>query len=1002
MKETKDYKLDKMELKDIQDQITHLAKSYTPEWKFDTTNPDIGSVIALVFSEQTMENKKRFNTFLDRFHTEFANMMGISLLPAQPAQTMISMGLIQDTIPGTYVPKGTKLLSGGENENVVFETSHPVYVTNSKLTNIYMVSGEDGRIIPILGRIPVPSLFKEEEANEVQEEEGFVPFHLFQYKEQGVQKNAIIFYHKTIFDVENETIYMDFQGESVFLEELSKGTIDCVYLSEKGVLPVEELQVDPGRHRIMIRKRLKCHKTEAEGYCALAFIARNPILEDMHFSRVLFASSGEERIPDFVGNGNTDLIPTDFNPFGDTLALFSECFIACDDYFAKAGARVKIRFQMEILEHTVRLSKQQEDEELKIIKRKPRTITSDVVGECYAEEISIEYYNGNGWKRLECDRNYNRLFENADGGMISISFLCPSDWESITNSGYEGRAIRIQLLKSDNCYLIPCNHHYPHLENMKISYSYEERYEPPEKVECIYQTKKVDISNLIASGKTAKAFSKSDYISNALYMGFDKKFENGPVSIYFKMQDDMPFMGTDLEFRYSTINGFKKLRVVDHMRKFTKSGTIRFMPPEDMAMASMEGIRRYWIMLVDDKRIFREDSGYRPKIQQIQMNVVEASNIETLAEESYYMDTVTAHMKFQLNASNILDADVWVNEKSRMTQRQMKQMLREYPARTRAEYDFMGNIQEFYVLWTEVDSFEQSVSTDRHYMLDRIRNQIMFGDGIHVMIPRELDGTAFQIIIRSCEGVRGNVEVNTIQESLANINYIDNISNITMAYGGTNLETVDSALSRSANMLSSRKRLVTQNDYIREVHAMSDNIDKVKCIVGRSADGSFNVDYISIVILMKDYGRNAYSFYKLLPLLQKHLQENCEITVLPANLQIVEPIAMELSVEIWTGESKDETDFEIQEKFREGLRSYLDPVTGNRGNGWEIGEVPKKAQIMMKLNSMKTGAMIRKMAMNVKYTDAQGVHECDIDHLPENPFFICKSGAHKIHIFTQS
>ena len=43
---------------DIENRIEELANSYVPEWKFDRTDPDVGSVIAQVFAKQTEENIK--------------------------------------------------------------------------------------------------------------------------------------------------------------------------------------------------------------------------------------------------------------------------------------------------------------------------------------------------------------------------------------------------------------------------------------------------------------------------------------------------------------------------------------------------------------------------------------------------------------------------------------------------------------------------------------------------------------------------------------------------------------------------------------------------------------------------------------------------------------------------------------------------------------------------------------------------------------------------------
>lgn len=1011
MNNTKEYKFDNREVDMIQNKIGELAESYVPEWKFDRENPDMGSVIAIIFANQMMENMKRYNSMLERYHAEFANLLGISLLQAHPAKVVVSMGLIQDIIPGVYIPKNSKLLGDVGDSGVIFETDYPLYITNARLTTMFMVSASQGKIIPLMGHLKEPALFDSiQQEEEEKEEEDFPlqlqqtiqmePFDLFSFKQAGIEKNAIIFYHHTIFDIENEMIYIKIENAQSFLQDVQDGLFACYYHEKSGVKEVENIEVDMENQKIMIRKEGKSKREKQGQYAALALVARQPIKENIKFSKVSFSSAGQSRMPAFVGNDISDLRPKEFTPFGETLSLFSECYVGSDDYFSKAGARVTIEFQVEFLIHTIQLTKQQENEELKIIKRKPRAIPNDTMGEAYAEEISFEYYNGNGWKHLECDRNYSKLFASAKDTDVVISFISPEDWQMVQIAGYEGRSIRMQLLKSDNCYLMPCHHHYPTIKNMEIAYSYEEKYEAPERIECIYGTTKVDVTKAMLEEKPLEAFIKSNYVQNTLFLGFDKKMEKGPISILFQLDYDRKFLGAELQYQYSTMGGLKPLKVTDGTNQFTQSGTIRFMPPEDMAIMELEGQKCYWIAIIDNTHKFNDNKGFCPCIQRIQMNSVEASNIETLPEEEFYLETVAPYMQFSLSAQNILDADVFVNEKSRMTQTQMKQMLRNMSEDVTAEYDFLGEIQEFYVRWKEVDNFEDSIATDRHYVLDRMTNNIIFGDGIHVMIPKELNNAAFRITVRSCDGVRGNVDANTINETMENVNYIDGITNLSIAYGGTNLETVQSALRRSANMISSKKRMITRNDYVREVLAMSDNIDKASCIVGQSIDGSFHRAYISLVLLMKDYGKKAYSFGKLQPLLQRHLKEHCEVTVEEKKLQIVEPVTVEISVEIWTLETKNENDFEIHEVLKRGLKEYLNPVTTEIHNGWKIGEIPQKSQIMMKLNSLKTGAIIQKIVISARYTDVEGTHECDIESLPNNPFFICKNGEHKIHILT--
>lgn len=147
-----EYQLDVRTKKDILDNIRMLASSYTPEWQFDEQDPDIGSVLALLFADQMQENIRRYNLTLERDYVELMNLFGISPRPASPARSIVRMDMVQNTVPGRMLPAGTKLLAEGEGERaLIFETSHRIYVTQARLKYMFMASGVTGKIIPLKG-----------------------------------------------------------------------------------------------------------------------------------------------------------------------------------------------------------------------------------------------------------------------------------------------------------------------------------------------------------------------------------------------------------------------------------------------------------------------------------------------------------------------------------------------------------------------------------------------------------------------------------------------------------------------------------------------------------------------------------------------------------------------------------------------------------------------------------------------------------------------------------
>ena len=997
-----EWKIDNRTAGDIEERIGELAASYVPEWHFDRENPDIGSVIAKLFAGQMEGNIGRCNQVLHRYHTEFVNFLGLSLLPAKPASATVLLGLVQDTIPGVEMPKGTKFLADSEDgeEQIVFETTHNLYVTSASLDYAFLALEGDGSILPLKGGLEKPELLmeegisaEEEASSQEGDEEETQSFRLFGHSPglDSIHRNVLLLYHPAALDVENNPIYLKITGNRPLLERIRDGAYGFRYCTEEGLTPVESVEVLPDEETVVLKKEKK------NAVSLLAIEALKPVTENQRVDAILVSSQGQPLSADFVNNGSTDFDAEAFDPFGDTLSLFQECFVGHDDYFGKAGAVVEISMDVSYREHRIVDRVVGEDESLKIIKRKPKVIWVDSVADARAEEISLEYFNGLGWKKLVCMQEVSRMFVGDQRGRFTFSFVCPADWQETETGAYHGRCIRIRLLKSDNCYMRPCIHHYPHVEHLRVAFSYEGHYMEPRRLVSVAGTRRIDLTEKVKQGLGFPAFSRGEYEEDALYLGFRRKMTSGPVSILFRIDEGIRYEGVRCRFEYSTGKGFRQMKVLDHTGDFSRSGTVLFMPQADMHAVTLEGKKAYWIRISRMRREPERREDTLPLIRDICLNAVQAVNVETREEEDYYLEEITPNMTVSLGVPDILDVELWVNERGEHTKAVMRQMLEEHPEDVRAEYDYMGNLSSFYVRWQEADQFEEAPPW-RSYLLDRMNSLLIFGDGVRTGLPTVQDDAAFKVRIRCCNGARGNVGPGQIHETLGNLMFVDRIQNPVKAYGGSSIESMEKALQRGANILKSRRRLISSDDYVQEILNFSDAIGKVRCVAARTIDGGRRDNALTFCLLLKDFEEGSYSFYNVAGMLKKHLLENCELTIAPEDLSVVEPVFARVSVDIWAEVMHMDDGFEVQNLLTKTLADYLDPLRGQQGLGWEIGVLPRRSQILMKLNVLKSRAVIRRLVVTVRYTDQTGVHEVDLSDVEENPYMVCCSGTHRVNI----
>ncbi len=1006
----------------IEKRIDKLRKSYVPEWNFDRNNPDAGSVIAQIFARQIEENNRLMSQMPERYHLEFVNMLDSTLRPAQPAASMVVFNMDGGTVMGTPVPKGTRLTADSDRTEsgfVVYETDRNLFVTDSQIKSAFQTDAEDGTLTPLYGDFDIPEIITgtarkvttDEELLEAAEpqEEGedetlyerrhVPPFTLFGEK-KTVGRSIFTMYEERLFDGVGEPIYVRLDDAEDVVNYVREKKLVFKYFSKDDFVEFDKVTLLDDNKTFVLIKNGDSRKVTIEGkdYSVIILEAQFVMKESLEIGSVSVSAGGDSKTPEYVGDGSIEFEPARFAPFTDTLAVYNECYIGHTPCFSKVGARVRLDFKVNYSDNVIRLTPEEEEAELQIIKRKPRKTAFDVPVSCKVNEIIIEYFNGIGWKKLRCDSEYAAMFENAEHGSYSLSFICPDDWMESESGPYSGKCLRMRIIKADNCYMRPGIHTYPTIEGLKISYSYEGKFKLPTRIEKIAGTVKEDITYQMFKGKPFNILSGIDYHEDALYIGLDKKLTDGPVSVYFQLSDVSSQNGVRCRLEYYGQTGFTDMRVTDLTEDFTRSGTIMFMPPADMTQTTFEGNRLYWLRLVRSKVQSSDfNDAFLPHIVRLCLNAVTVTNVQTSAENDYYIDDVMPNNSVPLGFDNILDANVWVNEKGFTRKEDMDELMRQYPDRVRAEYDFLGRISAFYVLWDEVESFENAPHK-RCYRIDRMTGRIHFSDGYKCDMPRVTDDIAFKASVRSTDGELGNLDEGEIINLASNAPYIDTVYNPIKAHGGSSLESLDHAMARCAGIMHSRWRLVSETDYVRYVMEYSDSIDRCRVVVGRTIDEADTPADISVVLLMKDYADGSFSFHRIAAALHKDILARCAITVDPEALHIVEPIFVSVSVCVWAMAMDMDDAFEVQNEVKTVLSDYLDPVGKAVGEGWDIGTLPKLSQILMRLGVLRSKAVIQRITMIGKYVDATGEHELDTNDIEISPFMVVKNGEHKVII----
>ncbi|MDR1605114.1 MAG: hypothetical protein LBS10_10085 [Gracilibacteraceae bacterium] len=980
-----EYRIDGRDAAALRAEMKALAASYTPEWDFSTENPDVGSVIALIFAGQMAGNIRRLNRVFSKLHTEFVNMLALSPQAAQSARGVAVFTLGSDTVAGVDLPAGTKLLGYREESDapLIFETVADLYVANVKLCDLIGVFPGAGKVAVYMGAA----------------RENFAPFRLFDPSGSNLVRNALVFYHRSLFDLAaggsiSAHLRPARPGEDTLFYDRSRYRWSC--LTESGLRPLAAAAGPDGA--VVLTPDADTVKLEHGGimYSVITLEAIAPVRESVELVSAGFSSSCLNAVPSFVTHNADDMDPAAFMPFGATASLYDECYIGADSVFSKQNAAVSISFRLDFREKLVTFTPEAENSDLKIIKRRSTAISPESANTA-AERVAVEYFNGAGWRRLLCSFDISGLFAGR-AGRIAFDFTCPPDWRPLSIGGHDGLCLRLRITQADNCYLQPCVHKMPLITEMTLSYRFAGGWQAPERLERVSGVQVTDLTNCAARRESFIAFTPLPYGRGGLYLGFDRRFAGAPVSLLFDIERGPCSRPNPFDYDYSSPAGFRPLHLIDNIGDLSGPGTLQFIPPPDWAEREVEGVKRYWLRLTDKNGVFEAPDAVRPVLNGVTLNAVEILNIETLPPESYFIDAVQPNMSFPLPAGSIVSAEVFVNERNLHSAAAMRRLAAERPADVRLSVDTAGEISEFFVRWDEVENFTVSGATDRHYRIDRRQNRIIFGDGIKTPAPRAGTEEAFTAAVRRSRGTEGNLTANSVTESLSRLIHIDGITNPLATWAGSDMENADRMRARGANTICSQNRLRSGLDFLREARLYSDAVADAACFPGVDRYGRPAGRMIHIAVLTRDFYTGAFSFAALREGLEKHILARCDAMVAREMLAITEPVYVELSVAVLAEIADEHAAFVTRRAVVDALRAFIAPLGPDGGVQWPIGVLPTEMRIRLLLHSLRIPANIRHIVVTARFADDSGVHERSLSELRPGPFMIGVNGEHSVHL----
>ena len=1000
-------KLDGRTVDDILAEIKRKSELYTPEWRFDLSNPDGGAALAQLFAEMFFGTVDRYNRYPDKCYIEFLNMLGVCAKSVSPAVGLARADLVDGAPQSVFIKKGTRLFTDISREDeedirVVFETASGFYATPANLTAIFMTDHKRD----IITRTDPSG-------------ENAFPMSLFMpAKEQNLERHCFALAHSAVLRlggsaeirVKLSNNARSFENEMILSELCDPSFAEWSYLGESGKVRLSaQYRTDhialsiEGRDPILLSD---CNgKTEGEELLPWIFCEMNGsreaeeiTVDEASLSSACVDDDTHHGIrPDSLFFNDTEL--NVYDPgycFGREPNAYDSLYIACSEVLGKHKAVITAEFSLRTVVHqdsTLSENSPEFNKKLLVDKADTKAAPFDDI---FISEVIWEYWNGLGWARLNVAGDINPFSCDAQDSRKRIRFICPDDISVSMQNAREDYWIRARIRTVENRFSMRGRWLLPLLRSAVLRFDYGTDFLPAQRVftsnsltERLYDTG--------AKGTPMTLFSRMEQQHHAVYFMFDKPPEGYPVNLYFDFlgstDDDRILSFEHLTGDAGGRTGWSELKVNDRTSGFGRSGVVSLFCPKDFVQAELFGEMGYWIRVVNRSMDFGKALPI-PKLSAIVKNTVDIIQRQTVNDEHHEVYAGVPDQSFTLGGSPIISCELWINEINETPVSELERLKAENDGSVRMVYSADGVPEEAWVLWEARESLAGAGRHDRCYELDCSSGRVTFGNGINGAIPVYTATAEVSCSYSYGGGTAGNLPAETIDGLIVGIPFVEKMTNHRPTCGGSSGQSMETVRKIGTARLLHRGRAVTARDFESLVLEEFTEVREVRCFADRNALGHNEDGCVTVVVMPYDYADGVYSL-ALCKKIYDFVSARAAVGLCAGNKLSVIPVGvMRVSSEITVSIDDYEFAAEVEQDAEQTVSALLD----GSGSADRIGTLPHSTDIIAALRQVKHISHVYSVLLMGEYYREGEKITVSLDDVSDFKYFISASGNHIIRI----
>jgi Baseplate J-like protein len=463
-------------------------------------------------------------------------------------------------------------------------------------------------------------------------------------------------------------------------------------------------------------------------------------------------------------------------------------------------------------------------------------------------------------------------------------------------------------------------------------------------------------------GKTFAPFERLRDLTPSLYLGFDKQPPVDQIGLYFDIVEDQSGpQGPALVWEYWDGFAWRPLSAEDETQRLRLPGIASFIAAEDSKLLARFGTSLHWVRA----RLKEDGSPGEPVVNGIFPNAVWASQIKTLTDVPLGASSGMPNQVMLITQTPVLDQEQievrelagaranveWrilaleISGGDRTIIRDFETLLGQEGPQTdfvigdlRLRRDRSKKVAEAWVRWYGHPNFFVSGKDDRHYVVDRPRGLVLFGDGINGKIP-PAGSAVLAKRLRIGGGKAGNVAVRKVSQLLGVVVGVQSVFNPRAAEGGADGEALEQFTSRGPQTVRHRGRAISPADYETLAREASAAVAVARALPTHNPSGRPLPGWITLIIIPHSLEARPWPSYGLRQEVETFLAKRAPADLVAGgHIFVTGPEYVPIDVAATLAPIDPDKAGNVEKSVREALQQFLHPLYGGpSGRGWDAG-----------------------------------------------------------------